>query len=465
MTRLILLLAWTFLTGNPSWAQFPKPVSSSSTKPYPSVEMTAYVYEQPRPLRAWSVRIDLTHPNIEFVVTPPAPVEPGWDTRSQTTLDFAKEEKVQMAINASPFDPLRQKGGEPMHIVGLHLSRGQRLANQRLNEDMGAMLIDGESRVKLISYPLSSSELARARHGLGGFSMVLLNGISILSKERSELPAKHPRTAVGLSEKGKYLWWLIVDGRQVGKSEGLTYKELGEWATSLGITDLLNLDGGGSTTLVLQEPKSEAYQVINTPVGKGPPGSLRFNGNNLGLRLYSEPRDLTLKQLQAIMPHLSTSKAKLFLGPLNRAMAQNEITTPLRRAAFLAQLAHESGELRYMEEIASGEAYEGRASLGNTQPGDGRRYKGRGPIQLTGRFNYRQAGKALGLDLEEHPEKAIDPEAGCRIAGWYWNTRKLNAFADTGEFEAITKKINGGLNGQAQREQYYQKAKDVFGVK
>ncbi|MFT3879398.1 MAG: phosphodiester glycosidase family protein [Gemmatales bacterium] len=465
MTRLMVLLACWFLSVTASWAQFPQPASSTSTAPYPPVLLTTYVYQQPRPLRAWSVRIDLTHPDIEFVVTPPAPVDPGWDTRSQTTLDFAKEQQVQLAINASPFEPLRQKGGEPMHIVGLHLTRGLQLANQRLNEDMGAMLIDGENRVKLLNYPLAAGDLAKARHGLGGFSMVLLDGKPMLSQERSALPAKHPRTAVGLSEKGRYLWWLIVDGRQEGKSEGLTYKELGEWGASLGITDLLNLDGGGSTTLVLQDPKSKGYEVMNTPVGKGPPGSLRFNGNNLGLRLYTEPHDLTLKQLQAIMPHLPVAKAKLFLGPLNRTMTEHEINTPLRRAAFLAQLAHESGELRYMEEIASGEAYEGRASLGNTEPGDGKRYKGRGPIQLTGRYNYRQAGKDMGLDLEEHPEKATDPETGCRIAGWFWNTRKLNALADAGDFTAITRKINGGLNGQAQRLLYYRKAKDVFSVK
>lgn len=465
MNRLLLLLGWVFLAGSLHGADFPKPASSSITTPYPPVVLTAYVYDQPRPLRAWSARIDLTHPDIEFVVTPPVAVDAGWDTRSQTTLDFAKEQAVQLAINASPFEPFRQKSGEPMHIVGLHLTRGQRLANQRLNEDYGAMLMDSENRVKLLSYPLHSKDLAQARHGVGGFSMVLQNGVYVLSKERSALPAKHPRTAVGLSEKGKYLWWLIVDGRQEGKSEGLTYQELGEWAASLGITDLLNLDGGGSTTLVMQEPQSKDYQVINTPVGQGPPGSLRFNGNNLGLRLYSEPQDLSLRHLQAIMPHLPSAKAKLFLGPLNRTMTQNEINTPLRRAAFLAQLAHESGELRYMEEIASGEAYEGRASLGNTQPGDGKRYKGRGPIQLTGRYNYRQAGKALGLDLEGQPEQATDPETGCRIAGWFWNTRKLNALADAGDFTAITRKINGGLNGQVQRERYYQKAKEIFGVK
>src|SRR3954454_14926288 len=126
--------------------------------------------------------------------------------------------------------------------------------------------------------------------------------------------------------------------------------------------------------------------------------------------------EATTLQLRAMMPRLSQEKAALFKGPLNRTMEQYAITTPLRRSAFLAQLAHESGELRYMEEIASGEAYEGRKDLGNTEPGDGKRYKGRGPIQLTGRANYRAAGKALGIDLEGHPERAKGPDVAFRIA-------------------------------------------------
>jgi len=167
---------------------------------------------------------------------------------------------------------------------------------------------------------------------------------------------------------------------------------------------------------------------------------------------------VTAAQLRQIMPSLSEAKANEYLPHINRAMQEAGITTKPRQAMFLAQLAHESGGLRYMEEIASGSAYEGRRDLGNTQPGDGTRYKGRGPIQLTGRSNYREAGRALGLDLESNPQQAASPEVGFRVAAWYWQSRGLNTHADAGNFREVTRRINGGYNGLADREAYYQRA-------
>jgi putative chitinase len=101
-------------------------------------------------------------------------------------------------------------------------------------------------------------------------------------------------------------------------------------------------------------------------------------------------------------------------------------------------------------------------SLGNTQPGDGKRYKGRGPIQLTGRSNYRAAGAALGLDLEENPVQASTPAAGFRVAAWYWSSRNINEPADRSDFETVTRRINGGLNGYADRTRYYSRALELL---
>ncbi len=463
--RTFLVCYWVLgLLPVAAWCQYPAPTHKEVTSPYPGVDITSYHFKEPRPLRAWAMRVDTKQADMEWVVTPFEKVDTGWATRATTTLDFAKREGVQLAFNASPFMPLRKQPGELMRIDGLHLTRGKQVSPPKKNASQGALLFMGDNSARLSRYPLDEAMLQQARHGVGGFAMVLEAGKRVTAPEK-EKPVIHPRTAAGLSGQGKYLWVLIVDGRQPGISEGMSLTELGDWALSLGISDLLNLDGGGSTTLVLQNPANREYQVINTPVGTGPPGSLRQNGNSVGLRFYRAPTDLTLSQLQAIMPKLSEAKARLFLGPLNRAMQFAEINTPIRRASFLAQLAHESGELRYMEEIASGEAYEGRKNLGNTEPGDGKRYKGRGPIQLTGRSNYRKAGEALGLDLEAHPEQATDPEVGCQIAAWYWKTRDLNKLADAGDFSAVTKKINGGYNGLAQREKYYATAKTVLGVK
>jgi putative chitinase len=102
----------------------------------------------------------------------------------------------------------------------------------------------------------------------------------------------------------------------------------------------------------------------------------------------------------------------------------------LRLAHLMGQCAHESGGFRYMEEIASGAAYEGRKDLGNTQAGDGKRYKGRGPIQLTGRANYRAYGRVVGIDFEQHPEIVAFPSIGLMVACMYWDRNGLNGYAD-----------------------------------
>jgi predicted chitinase len=176
---------------------------------------------------------------------------------------------------------------------------------------------------------------------------------------------------------------------------------------------------------------------------------------------------LTVQILTAVMPTLRRDHAAAYLPHLVAAAAAYQINTPTRFAAWLGQLAHESGGLRYWEEIASGQAYEGRADLGNTQPGDGRRYKGRGPIQITGRANYRAAGQALGINLEAAPEQAATPEIGSKIAAWFWDSRKLNALADEGSEDAykhITRKINGGLNGWQDRLTYWRRARAALGL-
>ena len=170
---------------------------------------------------------------------------------------------------------------------------------------------------------------------------------------------------------------------------------------------------------------------------------------------------LTQQQLITIMPN-ARSKAGIFLPTLNAAMLEFGISTPARQASFLAQLAHESGQLLYVRELASGAAYEGRKDLGNTQPGDGVRFRGRGLIQVTGRTNYAECGRALGLDLLAQPALLEQTVNACRSAGWFWQSRGLNALADAGDQVAVTRRVNGGTNGLAERLAYFKVAQKVL---
>lgn len=156
----------------------------------------------------------------------------------------------------------------------------------------------------------------------------------------------------------------------------------------------------------------------------------------------------------------------VFVPVLNAAMGKYGIVTRLRIAAFIAQIGHESGQLRYVREIwgptAQQAGYEGRADLGNTVKGDGSKYRGRGLIQITGRANYAACGEALGLDLIDKPELLELPQHAAMSAAWFWSTRGLNTLADQVEFAKITRRINGGLNGQDDRQALYDKALKVL---
>lgn len=178
---------------------------------------------------------------------------------------------------------------------------------------------------------------------------------------------------------------------------------------------------------------------------------------------------ITLEQFKACMPFASAKNITLFLDPLNKTMDKYQINTPRRAAAFLAQLAHESGSLQYVKELASGAAYDtGKlaAALGNTPEadGDGEKYKGRGLIQITGHTNYQKLSEALSQDFINNPTLLEQPMNAALSAGWFWNSRALNTFADRDDFLTITKKINGGTNGWADRVQHWNRCMKALGV-
>ncbi|MCW3093365.1 MAG: glycoside hydrolase family 19 protein [Ferruginibacter sp.] len=181
----------------------------------------------------------------------------------------------------------------------------------------------------------------------------------------------------------------------------------------------------------------------------------------------------------------STANATKFMSFINDTCVKFDISTPIRQLCFLAQVGHESGSLFFTEELASGALYEGRKSLGNTQPGDGVRFKGRGLIQITGRSNYKAVGDALGIDFIKSPTllggKNVNVCSNEQLknaalsAGWFWNSRKLNAIADMiniakpidsgsnlENFTLLTRKINGGTNGLHDRLNRYKTGVKFF---
>lgn len=200
---------------------------------------------------------------------------------------------------------------------------------------------------------------------------------------------------------------------------------------------------------------------------------------------------LTAPQLKAICIYSKAAVLESFVTPLNRAMDEFEINTPLRMAAFIAQVAHESGSFNYLQELASGHAYDDRKDLGNLEPEAiataklarttaGRFYRGHGVIQITGYYNHKKCGEALGLDLVKFPKLLTEPVNACRSAAWFWvvgaglNLSKtaiaagvtkgcnLNTYADRKEFKLLTVAINGGYNGLEDRSKYYIRALRVI---
>ena len=174
---------------------------------------------------------------------------------------------------------------------------------------------------------------------------------------------------------------------------------------------------------------------------------------------------ITQQQLLQILPNAGPV-AGVFVPVLNAAMGHYQIVGTKRVAAFIAQIGHESGQLKYVKEIwgptAAQAKYEGRKDLGNTVAGDGSKYRGRGLIQITGRANYMACGESLGLDLIKQPELLEKPQHACMSAAWFWATKGLSTLADAGQFDKITQRINGGQNGAADRQALYVRALKVL---
>ncbi|HEX5753111.1 MAG TPA: glycoside hydrolase family 19 protein [Archangium sp.] len=187
------------------------------------------------------------------------------------------------------------------------------------------------------------------------------------------------------------------------------------------------------------------------------------------LAQWKRMRGITAEQLKRIIPRARNTDIARHIGWLNVTMERYEINTPLLQAHFLAQIGHESGAFFYSEEVASGERYEARFDLGNIRPEDGKKFKGRGLMQLTGRFNYSKYGAFIGEDLTANPSRvATEPRLVCDVAGWFWrynDVRDLNTVATSADdvcVKKVTRVVNGGENGLSERQELFHNAKRVL---
>lgn len=232
------------------------------------------------PQAVFVARIDLKEPSIRFLATPSNGDKPG-ETDGRTTSRFLKEFQCQLAVNASPFSPVGDAPGEPKDIIGVSESQGDLYSKP--HGDHAALLFTRDNRVSM-GYPPFS--LDGAYNAVGGFGMLIVKGeIEAADGER------HPRTAAGVSQDGRFLYLIVIDGRQGSYSVGATNVETAQWLGRVGAYDAINLDGGGSASLVIDDGNG-GVKLVNRPIHNNLPGLERVNGNHLGVfadRLGASP--------------------------------------------------------------------------------------------------------------------------------------------------------------------------------
>jgi hypothetical protein len=230
----------------------------------------------PRLQKVYVVRIDLNNPNIEFISTPPDDSN-NFMTCGQRTSEFLEKYGCTIAINANPFSPVDQS--RPRNIFGLAVSNGKIVS--KANPSNHSLIITKDNRAS-IEVTDANTDLRDVWTAVSGFKIMLSDGINIADNNTI-----HPRSAVGISKNNRFLYLMVIDGRQIGYSQGATLYETAEWLKRFGAYDGLNLDGGGSTSLVRSDDKGSAV-IINRPIHGNIPGTERIVGNNLGVILLED---------------------------------------------------------------------------------------------------------------------------------------------------------------------------------
>lgn len=235
------------------------------------VELADLSAERPRLMKGHAVRIDLKAAGIEFRATPGNGDRPG-ETDGMRTSTFLKRSKLQLAINAAPFAPIHKDENKEQDVVGVQVSGGRLVSPGQGNYP--GLLLTKDNRVTIGAPPFNLEGIENA---VGGFHIVLKGGAVIVGDK-----SVHPRTAAGVSADGRTLVLLVIDGRQKDFSDGATTAEVGEWLKALGCAEGINLDGGGTTALVVAGADGEP-RVINRPIHANKPGTERVAASHLGL--------------------------------------------------------------------------------------------------------------------------------------------------------------------------------------
>jgi|GEM_PF-556286 len=265
-----------------------------------TMKLEHLTYDQKRPIRIWLIEIDASVPGVSFVATEPQPRkgEDGrqFETLCETTLAFAERTGAQLAINTSAFGPGRGSALQPMDVAGFAAYEGN--VYSKPVQDYGAMFIDKDGSIRLKAPPLEDDGVW---HAISGFRMLLDDGKPAVKDHvfATSFGNINPRTAVGVDRTGRKLWIVVADGRQRERTLGMTLPELAAVFQWVGAWDALNLDGGGSSTLVMQDGTGQ-HRLVNEAINGGKVGVLRQVAHNLGIKIANTPIEWKQEALGAV---------------------------------------------------------------------------------------------------------------------------------------------------------------------
>lgn len=278
MRRWLWLLFLFWLLGGCAPAVSKEVASSANEQLFEGIEYRRLVYTTPRPMLFHVIRVDLRTPGLRFLVTPPDDPKGEYPLRARTTSQFLEEFDLLVAINGDGFSPWWSNSlldyyphvGDPVRPRGMAASQGKVYA--RSDAALPTLFISSRNQ-------LSFKAPARPYNAISGERMLVMGGKPVMGLDATAL---HPRSAVGYNRNGRYLYLIVVDGRQPFYSEGITLAELAEWMVEQGIWYGMNLDGGGSSTLVVRGEDGRP-RLLNSPIDQGIPGRERPVANHLGI--------------------------------------------------------------------------------------------------------------------------------------------------------------------------------------